>query len=217
MLVRNWMTREVVTVGPGLALVEAAALMARRRIRHLPVIDRDSRLVGIVTRTDVFHGTPLQVNPFSAAGIDLGAATGGQSLSVAHVMSSNLSTTTADSPIECAAALMHDRKIGALPVMRGEELVGLITESDILRAFTEILSAGGTGGARITFDVSKGEDVVPLLAQLTAKHQLQLVSLISLRGSERAYCVVRICGTSIDAMLEELWKSGHRVENVVRS
>lgn len=216
MLVGMWMSRDVVTVAPVESIASAALLMSQRKIRHLPVIDTHGRLVGIVSATDVFHATPLRVNPFSAVALDPVSAAGTQPLSVADVMSSNLVTTTPDAPIECAAAIMHDRKIGALPVLRSGALIGLITESDILRAFTEILTTGGSG-ARITFDVSKGEDVVPLLARLTAKHDLQLVSLISLRGSAQSYCVVRIAGTCIDAMLEELWQSGHRVESVVRS
>jgi CBS domain-containing protein len=216
MLVGMWMSRDIVTVSASDALTVAARLMAQRRIRHLPVIGAEGRPIGMLSATDVFHAAPLRVNPFSVAGLDPMPASGDRLLLVADVMSTNLLTTTADSPIECAAAAMHDRKIGTLPVVRHGELIGLITESDILRAFTEILTIR-CQGARVTFDISDGEDVIPLLAGLTAKHKLRLVNLFSLRLQERSFCIARIAGVSIDAMLEDLWKTGYRVESVVRS
>src|SRR5688572_75791 len=171
MLVGMWMTKDVVTVKPTDPLAHAAQLMARRKFRHLPVLDTAEHLVGLISATDVFHAVPLQVNPFAAAGMDPTSTQDARPLRVADVMSTSLSTTTTDSPIECAAATMHDRKIGALPVVHHDALVGLLTQSDILRAFTEILTIR-RAGARITFDVSDGEDIVPLLAGLTAKHRL---------------------------------------------
>ncbi len=202
-------------VGPADTLAHAAQIMALRKIRHLPVIDGAARLIGILSATDVFHAVPLQVNPFSAAGVDPVSARGEQCLRVAAAMSTGLATTTADAPIEWAAATMNNRKIGALPVVRDGTLIGLITESDILRAFTEILIPRHDD-VRITFDVADDEDVLPLLAELTAKHHLRLISLFSLRNHARSFCVVRVSGASVDAMIEGLWKAGYRIENVSR-
>jgi acetoin utilization protein AcuB len=101
--------------------------------------------------------------------------------------------------------------------MRSGELVGLITESDVLRAFVDMFAVADAG-ARITFDVAAGEDVLPLLATLVTKHSLRLASLITLPQGHggRHYCVIRVVGSSIDPLLDDLWKSKHRVESVIR-
>ncbi len=219
MLVGMWMTREVLTVERSDSLAHAAQLMALHRFRHLPVVGAQADghgLVGIISATDVVHAVPLATDPFSAAGVDAASAPGA-SISVGDVMTPNVLTTTPDAPIEDAVALMRERKIGALPVLRGGELIGLITESDVLRAFVDLFAVAA-GGARITFDVAVGEDVLPPLATLVAKHRLRLTSLITLPNGNggRHYCVIRVVGGSIDPLLDDLWKSKHRVESVIR-
>lgn len=217
MLVGMWMSRDLVTVGPQESVTRAAHLMARRRIRHLPVVDTvdsQERLVGIVSATEVFHAVPLDVNPFVGADSEPPQDDAGPRM--CDIMMADPPVTTTDAPIEKAAALMHDRKISALPVIRNDALVGLITESDILRAFTQLF-AGNCAATRITFDVSDGEDVVPLLAALADRHDLQLISLMTLRVDERCFCIVRVAGIAIDPMLEDLWRSKHRIESVIRS
>ena len=64
------------------------------------------------------------------------------------------------------------------------------------------------------FDVLDGEDVVPLLVSLLSKCQLRLINLLSLRIAEHSYCAVQVSGVAIDALLEELWRSRHRIESV---
>jgi acetoin utilization protein AcuB len=219
MLVGMWMTREVLTVERSDSLARAAQLMALHRFRHLPVVGAHAeghRLVGIVSATDVVHAVPLATDPFSAAGVDAASAPGA-SIKVGDVMTPNVLTTTPDAPIEDAVALMRERKIGALPVMRSAELVGLITESDVLRAFVDMFAVADAG-ARITFDVAAGEDVLPLIATLVTKHRLRLTSLITLPQGNggRHYCVIRVVGSSVDPLLDDLWKSKHRVESVIR-
>ena len=218
MFVSMWMTAEVLTVQPDVPLADAARLMGQKRIRRLPVLasaDVDAPLVGIISSTDVLHAVPLNVNPFTGTGTSIQQAGGERALTVADVMTPNPLTTTADAPIEMAASLMRSRKIGALPVMRHEQLVGMITESDIFRAFTSMFDLSAAG-ARITFDISQGEDVLPLIAELTRKHDLQVTSFVALHDHERPVCVVRLAGKDIDAMLEDVWKSHHRVESVIR-
>jgi acetoin utilization protein AcuB len=219
MLVGMWMTREVTTVKRTDSLAHAAQLMALRRFRHLPVVEAEGegqRLIGIVSATDVVHAVPLHTDPFSAGGVDAAAGTD-TSVAVGDVMTPNVLTTTPDAPIEDAVAVMRERKVGALPVLRGGELVGLITESDVLRAFVDLFAVTGEG-ARITFDVAAGEDVLPLVATLAGKHGLRLTSLVTLPNGAggRHYCVLRVVGVSIDRLLDDLWKSKHRVESVLR-
>lgn len=214
MIVSMWMTKSVATIKSQIPIAEAAELMALKRIRRLPVVDQRAdgpHLVGIVSAKDILHAFPPNVNPFAALSPD----TLKYSETVAHIMSTHLHTTNPDAPIEEAAALMAEKKIGALPVTRDGKLVGLITESDIFRAFASFF-APPERGARITFDVSKGEDVFGWLSRTTRTRKLRVLSLITSQQDNIPVCVVRIAGDTVEDFLEEIWNSGHRVINVVR-
>jgi acetoin utilization protein AcuB len=214
MIVRMWMTEDVATIEPQTLIVDAAALMARRGIRRLPVVEQRPKgphLVGMVSATDVVRAFPADVNPFSVKVQD----TPPTPVTAAEIMSRRILTTTPDTPIEEAAAVMRDEKVGVLPVVRDETLVGLITESDIFRAFVNLLTSPRCG-VRITFDMSRGEDVFGLIAQVALKRGVRVVTLISSQQDNRPVCVVRLTGAGVDKLVEDLWSSGHPVLNVLR-
>jgi acetoin utilization protein AcuB len=221
MYVGMWMTKDVVTIEPTATLDAAARLMADHRIRRLPVLEgpsRDSKLVGILSATDVLHALPPNLNPF--AGVPTRdrptfAPSTDASISVQDVMTRDPFTIAADAPIEAAAALLRSRKIGALPVVRSARLLGMITESDVFRAFTQLFDLSAAG-ARISFDISQDEDVLPFIAETAKKHDLRVTSFVSLRTIERPMCVVHVAGRAIDAMLDDVWRSRHRVTSVLR-
>jgi acetoin utilization protein AcuB len=214
MIVSMWMTRDVATIERLAPITTALALMGERRVRRLPVVEQRAageEPVGIVTATDIRRAFPADVNPFSIGAADMRDC----SATVAEIMSRRLITTTPDAPIEQAAALMRDRKVGALPVVRNRSLVGLVTESDIFRAFVAILDAPG-GGVRVTFDASSHEDVFGLVGECAQRHDVRVLSLISTQQHERPVCVVRLSGPGVDRMLDDLWASRHPVLNVLR-
>jgi acetoin utilization protein AcuB len=213
MIVRMWMQQDVITVEPDQPAIEAAALMARKNIRRLPVVEQHHdgrRLLGIISARDILHAFPPNINPFAV----MVAETARNLARVRELMSRQLVTTTPETPIEDAAALMRERKIGALPVVREQQLTGLITKSDIFRAFVGFFAAPQTG-VRVTFDISRGEDVFGFIAGIAAKHKVRVVTLISSYQDNRPVCVVRLAGGAIAALLDDLWASNHTVLNVV--
>ena len=141
MLVGNRMTSHPVTVGPDVSIAEAMELMKQEKVRRLPVIDKNRKLIGLVTHTDLVHASPSKVTSLSMWEISYLLA----QVKVKEVMAKNVITTTEDTPLEEAARLMADHKIGSLPVMRDDLLVGIITESDIFRVFLEIFGAREKG------------------------------------------------------------------------
>jgi len=220
MFVSMWMTRELITVDPTASLANIAATMARHRIRRLPVVNPSAegpRLVGLISYSDVLHAFPADINPFSANAAQSVAAlenTGRRRLYAADLMARDPLVTAPDAPIESAARLMRDRKIGALPVVSQQVLQGLITESDIFRALIEVFETADRA-VRITFSLSEGEDVLPLLAGIAQRRKMRVTSFMALPRQEPPVCVVQLSGDAVEATLEDVWNSKHRVMNVV--
>lgn len=213
MIVKMWMSKNVVTVHPGTLTTDAAALMVARNIRRLPVVSaNEGRLVGIVSMTDLLHSFPPDVNPLSV----VASWTYQTESTVGGVMSRRPVTTTPDAPIEEAARIMRDRKIGSLPVLQEDTLVGLITQADIFRAFVELFELN-EGEARITFDGSRREDALRLVVEAAWRRSVRVVSVVSSHHDGQPVCLVRVAGSALDSLLGDLLESGHQVLNVVRA
>ena len=128
-LVRDWMSQEVVTVGPDMLLPEANRLMMEKHIRRLPVVS-NGRLLGILTYGDVRGAGPSSASDLDMAEVSFLMA----QIKVGQVMSRKLITICEDATIGEAAELMLQYAIGGLPVLGPDDtLVGIITESDIFR------------------------------------------------------------------------------------
>ncbi len=131
-LVRNWMTREPITVDVKTTLPEAHRLMKECRIRRLPVMEH-GKLVGIVTLGDVREASPSDATTLSIFELNYLLSR----LTVSEIMTRNPITVTPETPIRQSAKLMLEHKIGGLPVMENNKLVGIITESDIFRVLVQ--------------------------------------------------------------------------------
>lgn len=123
------MSREIVTLERNEGLDLADRIMTLGRIRHMPVLDEDGTLCGIVSQRDLFRGALATALGYGVVAQNkvLG------SILVKEVMATELFTTTPDAPLAEAARLMLERKIGCLPVLEAGRLVGLITEADFVK------------------------------------------------------------------------------------
>jgi acetoin utilization protein AcuB len=139
------MTRLPIVATPELPVPEALHLMRQEHIRRMPVVDKGGRLVGIVSDRDLLLASPSPATSLSAWEITylLGKIT------VHDVMTKKVITVTEDTPLEDAARIMADSKIGGLPVVRDGALVGIITETDLFKLFLELLGARERG-VRVT-------------------------------------------------------------------
>ena len=214
MIVSMWMTRQPLTVPPEMPVVEAAKLMAEKCVRRLLVAEKypdGPHLLGIISAKDVIHAFPPDVNPFAIEGPDARLTP----TTVAQIMTARPRTTTPETPIEEVAVQMREHKIGSLPVVREKQLIGIITESDIFRAFVSLLGSNEPG-ARITFDATKGEDVFELMRKLSKQDKVRVISLIWTEQDKQPVCLVRITGEGVEKVLDDLWSSGHIIINVTR-
>ena len=131
--VRDVMSRDVHTVKRNDELAIADALMKQERVRHLPVLDEDGRVCAVVSQRDLFRGALLRALGYGARAEDLML----RQVPVKDTMSSEIHTTTPDMLVADAARLMIDRRVGCLPVIENERLVGIVTETD----FVELVAA----------------------------------------------------------------------------
>lgn len=210
MIVGMYMTRKVEVISPAATLVEGIQKMSRCRIRRL-VVTREKSIAGIVTYRDLVEAFPPHVNPFSATGIEQTAVTG----AIATIMKRAVITIDEQEPIEYAAELMMRHHIGCLPVTQHGSLVGIITESDIFRAFSKLL-AGQDGAVRITFDLTEREKVLTFLEDAAHALDLDLLSFLTFHEADRRMAVARVHGAEVDKLIDKLWESGHAVVNVLR-
>ena len=175
-------------------------------------------MLGIVTHSDVLHAFPPDINPFAINAAEsiaaITAAADRVRLTAADLMTREPRTTAPDAPLESAARVMRDHKIGALPVLSNFALVGLITESDIFRALVEVFETPDRA-VRVTFSLKPGEDVLPLVADIARRRALRVTSFMSLPRHDPPVCVVQLAGAKLDEALDDVWKSQHRVLNVV--
>ncbi|HUN21889.1 MAG TPA: CBS and ACT domain-containing protein [Anaerolineales bacterium] len=140
MLVGERMSRPLITVTPDLSIHDALALFKQERIRRAPVI-KHGKLVGIVSEKDLLNASPSQATSLSVWELNYLLS----KLTVEKVMSRQVITIDEKTPIEEAARIMADKKIGGLPVMRDEQVVGIITETNIFKLFLEFMGAREPG------------------------------------------------------------------------
>ncbi len=131
LLVEDVMSTDVFTLERNDKLSIADDVMKQKRIRHIPILDSDGQLSGIITQRDLFRGILLRSLGFGSRAEEKML----ESYSVKDAMKEDLITTTPDTPIADAARLMLSNKIGCLPVLDGERLVGLISEADFVKQF----------------------------------------------------------------------------------
>jgi acetoin utilization protein AcuB len=161
MLVRERMTPKPITVHPEAQITEALELIRVNNVRRLPVIDRQGDLIGIVSERDLLYASPSPATSLSIYELHYLLS----KITVQDVMTKDVITVTANTPLEEAARVMADNKIGSLPVLQGTKLVGIVTETDLFKVFLELLGAREPG-IRLTLEIPerKGE-----IARLTTE------------------------------------------------
>ena len=209
MFVRDRMSSPAVTITPDTPFQDALKLMHDRQFRRLPVVDRKGKLVGIVSERDLLYASPSEATSLSVWELHYLLA----NLHIRKIMTKDVITTTPDTPIEDAAHLMADKKIGGLPVMdEDNRVVGVITETDIFRAFDELF-AGGYFGLRLTLEVPEKKGVLAELCRAIYELGGGIVSVGSFygNGSDELGLVVKVRGVSKDQLVDTLEALGDHV------
>ncbi len=202
MLVRHWMTREVVTVEADTPFLEARLILKDKRIRHLPVVDH-GKLIGIVTDRDLKQAAPSGATTLDIYELNYLLL----KMTVRDLIKRDPVTIKPTNSVEKAALLMHDHKIGCLPVVdEAGTLVGMITETDLLAVMVEILGYKEKG-TRIAFQVHDTAEACQELGRVLRDFRLDFRSIVSsalhTRPGYRDF-VIRVKGEQADALVKEL-------------
>ena len=211
MFVEKWMTPDPATLPPETTISQVAMEMSRRKFRHFPITEpsrNGPRLVGIVAKYDIARGFPSNLNPFSVE-VDENSV----SRPVSAVMSKKVITTTPGCPIEEAAGTLRSNRIGALPVLRENRLVGIITESDVFEALVSV-TAAKSGGTRIMIASDSRTSPVPDVINLSRRYRLDLMSILSFhenRLRDQDMSIFRFSGRLPPGFNQDLAELGFRV------
>lgn len=141
MFVENRMSHPAITVRPELPIQEALDLMRKEHVRRFPVVNDTGELVGIVTELDLLNASPSDATSLNVWEINYLLS----KITVGKVMTKKVITVNEDTPVEEAARIMADHKIGGMPVVRNGQVVGIITETNLFRLFLELLGARENG------------------------------------------------------------------------
>ena len=165
MLVRDQMTPNPICGHPTTPVAEAQTLMQENNIRHLPILDDDKNLVGLITQRTLMHAVPDDLSQFSPFVVNYVLA----KLQAQNVMVRDVITIDPDTTIEGAARVMADNKIDCLPVMDGDELVGIISDSDLFNIMVELLGARRAGLRMTVLQPDRAGEVARLTRAIDEK------------------------------------------------
>jgi len=212
MFVRQRMTSPAVTIGPDMPAMEALQYMKEHDVRRLPVLNKKGKLIGIISEKDLLHAAPSDATSLSIFEVTYLL----HQLTVGKVMTREVVTITEDTPIERAARIMAERHLGGLPVMRGDEVVGMITETDILLGFSELLGAFQPG-VRLTLEVPDEPGVLAMVNQKILALGGNIASLTVFQGPcpGEGYIVTKVQGVDSRALADSFNEGRVRVVNVL--
>jgi acetoin utilization protein AcuB len=211
MKVRDFMASELITVDVKTTILEAQDIMRQNHIKRLPVMKK-GKMVGLVTKNMLLEATPSTATSLSIHELNYILS----KMTVADVMVKDPKTIPSDYPVEAAIWLGRKHGIGAFPVVDEEQLVGIITESDITHVLLEVLGLESEG-IRVTIEemgnrYGELRDIIDVLDS----HKAPLLSMISIPRKKRDDWVVvlRIQGTKAEPIVKDLEKKGFKITDV---
>jgi acetoin utilization protein AcuB len=201
MLVYERMSRHPLTVKPDTRVDAALKRMREEKVRRFPVIDDRGKLVGIVSDKDLLYAAPSPATSLTIHELHYLYSR----ITIDQVMTRKVITVDERAPLEEAARIMIDNKVGGLPILRDGELVGLITETDIFRTFMEMMGARDEG-VRLTLLCPDQPGELAALTSAVAGLGGNIISLGTFWGDDASSAVItmKVSGVAMDAILEKI-------------
>jgi acetoin utilization protein AcuB len=208
MRIKDVMTRNPVTAESETLVLDAQKMMKENNIRRLPIVDK-GKLVGIVTKHDLLEASASPATSLSVFELNYLLA----KMKVKEIMKKNPMTLTPDTPFEEALRLGQEKKIGSFPVVENGKLVGITTESDIIRFVTRVLGLKEEG-SRITIEGLGGKfGDLEKIVSIANQHHTVILSMMSLPRPENKdwMIVLRLKTNDPDPIAKDFKKAGFNV------
>jgi acetoin utilization protein AcuB len=211
--IKENMQKNPITISPDASFYEARAIIRDKGIRHLPVVDKNHHLVGLITDRDIREAAPSDATSLSVH--ELHYLLGKLKVSAFMTSKNKLITITPETIIEKAVQLMHDHKIGCLPILEGENFIGIITETDVLGLFVDLFGLNKMG-TRLTVALEDKPGQMHGILEVIKNLQVNIIAVASptykVQGKRMA--AVRIETQDYQPIVNGLKKAGYEVLSV---
>ena len=210
MSVRDFMTKNVITVHSAMPIFDAIDLMKKHDIHRLPVVDQQ-RLVGLITEGTIAEAMPSKATSLSVYEMNylLNKTT------VADIMLKKVSTIKPEALLEDAIAVMREENVGVLPVLADDELVGIITNNDIFDAFLKI-TGYYEGGTRVALEIIDDHSgVLAEITQLLTDHQLSILTIVVNRMALKTIVEIQVESRQVSEIEKIFANAGYTVLSAV--
>jgi len=205
------MTKRPITITEDTSVDEALQLMHSESIRRLPILDKRGRMVGIVSELDLLKVSPSPATTLSLYEIPYLLS----KIKMRDVMTKDVITVTEDTPLEEAAHIMADNKIGGMPVVRDDKLVGIITETDLFKVFLEMLGAREKG-VRLSMLIPGEKGTLARIAGAIAGMNGNIVALGTIMGEDPTnyQLTIRVADVPSEQLVSAMEDLGMKVLDV---
>lgn len=210
MLVGERMSHPIISIAPDMPVHDALDMFKRERIRRAPVV-KEGKLIGIVSDKDLLNASPSPASSLSVWEMNYLLS----KITVSEVMSKKVLTVSEDTPIEEAARIMADNKIGGLPVLRDGHVVGIITETDLFKIFLEFMGAREKG-VRVTALVEEKPGQLAKITTAIAELGGNFIAFGQFTGEDPSNRLVtfKVSGTNKDAVKKAISQIAKEVWDV---
>lgn len=207
MLAKDIMTRDVITITSDTYVLDAERIMEQNKINRLPVVD-NGKLVGIVTKNDVLKASPTSTTPTNQRHLFYLMS----KLAVKEIMKTRILTISPDTPIEKAVAIAQKNKVGSLPVVDGDELVGILTTNDVFYKILNPLFGIGQKGVRIVIHGAGRADKMQEILDFVRKTGLEVKTYWIPPYTDRQDLILHLDIDDAGPTIEQLRSIGYSAE-----
>ncbi len=210
---REKIQKNPITISPNASFYEARNLIHEKGVRHLPVVDKNNKLVGIVTDRDIREASPSDATLLSVQ--ELNYLLGKLKVSSFMTPKDKLVTITPDTLIEEAVELMHDHKIGCLPVLESGKLYGIFTETDALDHLVDIFGLKQKG-IRLSIALEDKPGTMLGILEVFKKHNVNIISIVSpsFMVEGKRIAAIRVKTEAYKDLVTDLEKEGYDVLSI---